>query len=1710
MSALNAIKITCNKNNPPLGGLCAAHYVLNSEKSSTKSILIVHWENETVLEMLDKTIHCRTSNDLARALSQLTFSNIRGTSEIELTEVDHWLTIALGPLNSKSEFISSLDLLNKALGPVTYLVGKRLTIADFAVFCELYVNKQWKELIAKKSAPVHVLRWYNFIKEEKAVVDTLISLPSDIVSNLTEKNNRQSLDRSKAGNRAQEGKFVELPEAEMGKVVVRFPPEASGYLHIGHAKAALLNQYYQEAFQGQLIMRFDDTNPAKEDLNFEKVILEDVAMLQIKPDRFTHTSQYFELMLEYCEKLLKNGKAYVDDTEAELMKTQREQKIESTNRANSYEQNLSLWEEMKKGTGRGQKCCVRAKIDMQSPNGCLRDPTIYRCKNEPHPRTGDKYKVYPTYDFACPIVDSIEGVTHTLRTMEYHDRDPQFYWFIEALGLRKPYIWEYSRLSMTNTVLSKRKLTWFVSEGLVDGWDDPRMPTVRGVLRRGMTVQGLKEFIIAQGSSRSVVFMEWDKIWAFNKKVIDPIAPRFTALESTERVPVLVKGAKEECVKVPKHPKNAEVGEKEIWLAPKILIDGVDAECLKEGENTTFVNWGNLMIKKINRKNGKVTNVEAEPNLENKDYKKTLKLTWLAEVEKVSFTPTYCVYFDHLLNKPVLGKDEDFKQYIGHETRKEVEMLGDPELRKLKAGDIIQLQRRGFFRVDVAYKPATANTCKEQPIILFAIPDGHANDNPLGNAAPAKAAENSKVKETPKAKAKEPKGGPTSKTPAQLNAEITQQGDIVRKLKEQKAAKSDVENAVKILLSLKGDYKNLTNTDWKPGCVPSEAGDAGDLSSRIGAQGDKVRQLKAQKAVKSTIDPEVKTLLALKAEYKSVFGKDWTPEAASSPVPIKQENISLDENTLSNRIATQGDKVRQVKAEKAPKSTIDSEVKTLLALKAEYKSAFGRDWSPQATSPPPTKQENLSLDENTCLQRIASQGDKVRDLKAKKADKASIEAAVKALLALKADYKSITGKDWKPGTVASSAVDLNVSQPMLNDSTVADGNSLLLKIAVQGDKVRKLKTEKAEKPILDEEVKKLLQLKAEFKSVTGKDWKPNMEPKPTTEVPPAENSSVKEALTSSIIEQGDKVRDLKTKKASKEEIDVAVKLLLDLKAEYKKATGTDFPVAGRTPSKPKENKPAAKPKENLAKQKPAAKEKKPVVVGADESGVKKQTRLGLEAKKEDVLSDWYSQVITKGELIEYYDVSGCYILRPWSFAIWEVLRDWFDAEIKKLDVQNCYFPIFVSKSVLEKEKTHIADFAPEVAWVTKSGDSDMAEPVAIRPTSETVMYPAYAKWIQSYRDLPIKLNQWNNVVRWEFKHPQPFLRTREFLWQEGHTAHALKEDADIEVVQILDLYAKIYTDLLAIPVVKGRKTEKEKFAGGDYTLTVEAFISASGRAIQGATSHHLGQNFAKMFDIIYEDPETQEKRFVFQNSWGCTTRTIGVMIMIHGDNQGLVLPPKVACVQVIIVPCGITAGLSEEARTKLQTSADGLENELKVAGIKVKGDYRSNYSPGWKFNHWELKGVPIRVELGPKDIEKNQLVAVRRDTGEKITIPRQNAARKLTELLEDIQNSLYKKALDDLESHKVVVTHWSNFSPTLDKKNIILAPFCGDIECEDKIKADSTRDDGENAEPGAPSMGAKSLCIPLEQPATIKSTDKCIHPDCKRKPKFYTLFGRSY
>ena len=360
------------------------------------------------------------------------------------------------------------------------------------------------------------------------------------------------------------------------------------------------------------------------------------------------------------------------------------------------------------------------------------------------------------------------------------------------------------------------------------------------------------------------------------------------------------------------------------------------------------------------------------------------------------------------------------------------------------------------------------------------------------------------------------------------------------------------------------------------------------------------------------------------------------------------------------------------------------------------------------------------------------------------------------------------------------------------------------------------------------------------------------------------------------------------------------------------------------------------PKAAKSGAKPAKAPKAEVKEGEKDNGMKKETLLGLSAKKDEDFALWYTQVITLSEMIDYSDISGCYVLRPWSFFIWETIQQYFDAEIKKLGVKNSYFPLFVSERALMTEKDHIEGFAPEVAWVTRCGKNDIAEPIAIRPTSETIMYPFFAKWIRSHRDLPLELNQWSNVVRWEFKDATPFLRSREFLWQEGHTAHDNYENAQKRVLSILDLYALVYEYLLAVPVVKGEKTEAEKFAGAHHTTTVEAYINGSGRAIQGATSHNLGQNFGKMFKINFED-EKGEKQIPWQTSWGLTTRSIGVAVMVHGDDKGLVLPPRVAPVQAVICPINT----KDMDYTSLVRYCDDIRHELKKVGVRVDIDDRT-------------------------------------------------------------------------------------------------------------------------------------------------------------------------
>ncbi|KAL3828573.1 hypothetical protein ACJIZ3_017375 [Penstemon smallii] len=448
-------------------------------------------------------------------------------------------------------------------------------------------------------------------------------------------------------------------------------------------------------------------------------------------------------------------------------------------------------------------------------------------------------------------------------------------------------------------------------------------------------------------------------------------------------------------------------------------------------------------------------------------------------------------------------------------------------------------------------------------------------------------------------------------------------------------------------------------------------------------------------------------------------------------------------------------------------------------------------------------------------------------------------------------------------------------------------------------------------------------------------------------------------------------------------------------------------------------------------------------------------------------------------MIEYYDISGCYIVRPWAMSIWEIMQTFFDAEIKQMKIKNCYFPLFVSSGVLQKEKDHIEGFAPEVAWVTKSGESELEMPIAIRPTSETIMHPYFSKWIRGHRDLPLRLNQWCNIVRWEFSNPTPFIRSREILWQEGHTAFATKEEADTEVLEILELYRRIYEEFLAVPVIKGKKSEHEKFAGGLYTTTVEAFVPNTGRGVQGATSHCLGQNFAKMFEINFENEKGE--------------KTIGVMVMVHGDDKGLVLPPKVASVQVIVIPVPYKGADMQGIFDACAATVKSL-NEV---GIRAEADLRENYSPGWKYSHWEMKGVPLRIEIGPKDFANNQVRAVRRDNAVKIDIPMADMVEKVKDMLDNIQQSLFDGAKQKRDACIQVVHTWEEFVEALGQKKMILAPWCDDEEVEKDVKARTKGDIG----------AAKSLCSPFNQPELPEGT-LCF---ASGKPaKTWTYWGRSY
>ena len=464
---------------------------------------------------------------------------------------------------------------------------------------------------------------------------------------------------------------------------------------------------------------------------------------------------------------------------------------------------------------------------------------------------------------------------------------------------------------------------------------------------------------------------------------------------------------------------------------------------------------------------------------------------------------------------------------------------------------------------------------------------------------------------------------------------------------------------------------------------------------------------------------------------------------------------------------------------------------------------------------------------------------------------------------------------------------------------------------------------------------------------------------------------------------------------------------------------------------------------------------------------------------EDDFAQWYTDVVKKAELIDYTSVKGCMVIKPAGYAIWENIQHELDRRFKETGVENVYLPMFIPESLLQKEKDHVEGFAPEVAWVTHGGLEPLQERLCVRPTSETLFCDFYSKIIQSHRDLPKLYNQWVSVVRWE-KTTRPFLRTSEFFWQEGHTAHATEEEAEARTVQMLNMYADFCEQYLAIPVVKGQKTEKEKFAGAHSTYTIEALMH-DGKALQSGTSHNFGDGFAKAFDIQYTDKDNK-LQYVHQTSWGMSTRIIGAIIMVHGDDSGLVLPPRIAPVQTMIVPI-------MQKKEGVLDKAEEIRKRL-ASSYKVKVD-DSDKSPGWKFSEQEVRGIPTRIEIGPKDIEKNQAVIVRRDTREKIIVSLDEIETKLGEVLEQMQNDMLERAKKHLEEHTVEARNWDEFKAHIEKQDgFVKAMWCGETECEEAIKDETT---------------ATTRCMPFEQEHL---SDVCVH--CGKPAKKMVYFGKAY
>ncbi|VVB83999.1 Proline--tRNA ligase [uncultured archaeon] len=474
---------------------------------------------------------------------------------------------------------------------------------------------------------------------------------------------------------------------------------------------------------------------------------------------------------------------------------------------------------------------------------------------------------------------------------------------------------------------------------------------------------------------------------------------------------------------------------------------------------------------------------------------------------------------------------------------------------------------------------------------------------------------------------------------------------------------------------------------------------------------------------------------------------------------------------------------------------------------------------------------------------------------------------------------------------------------------------------------------------------------------------------------------------------------------------------------------------------------------------------------------------GLTAKKEDNFSEWYQQLILKSNLADYSSVSGCIILRPESYLIWEKIVQECDKEFKKAGIKNCYFPLFIPEKAFEKEKEHVEGFSPEVAWVTQAGNTKLNEKLAIRPTSEAIMYESYSKWIRSWRDLPLRYNQWNNVVRWEFNNPVPFFRTREFLWNEGHSVFSSQKEALEEGRQIRKIYEKIAGEFMALPGIYGRKTEKEKFAGAVFSEKLH-YIIPNGRVIEGPCFHHDGQNFAKAYSIKFLNKAGKEE-YAWQNTYAISTRMLGTMFAVHSDDKGLVIPPKIADNKIVIIPI-----LFDKTKEKVLKEAKKIEKELSEFSPIL--DDREDYSPGWKFSSWELKGIPLRIEIGPRDLEKNQVTIVRRTDSKKSIVGIKSLKKEIPKMIELMQKEIYSKAEKILNSSIKKTENKKEFLQLIKSKKVAVVPMCASKKCEDVLK-DETE-------------GAKALFISPEN-NSVKGK-KCVI--CGKPADYWVYAGKTY